>query len=406
VGLKTGFSFGAPVSREWFFDRESELERVLRRVTAIKHGARTDVVLIGPRRVGKSSLAEVIASKASKKGLVAIKIDCEGLDAISFLKEYGNEVASKTMFEKTFGVALKERLHKGFTEAITALSEALGRVTGIEASFSRDFLKLRIEVEKAGAVGKLSDEELNELFEKTLELPERLSKEVKKKFVIIFDEFQETKKFVLPKKDFYASYRRVTQKHKNVVYVYTGSAIGMIEDVFGNPENPLAGNADMVYIQPFSKEVTKRFLEKRFQKSGKKISLDSINFLYEATGGFPAYLNWVGLRINDLFPKKGEIPTSIVKQAFEDMLSPSSPVNQMVGKQLAKLGAKTKRVMSVMALGFRKPGEIALESGTKNVYVYLDRLRKYGLVQKTGEDFTLVDPVIKALLEKGTLQTA
>ena len=72
----------------------------------------------------------------------------------------------------------------------------------------------------------------------------------------------------------------------------------------------------------------------------------------------------------------------------------------MIEKQLNKLGLKTRNIMCCLALGYQTPPEIARESNINNVYVYLDRLQRYGLVRKYNNGYTLVDPIISEHLTK------
>jgi len=35
------------------------------------------------------------------------------------------------------------------------------------------------------------------------------------------------------------------------MYIYTGSAMGLVKEIFGNLKNPLAGNTNFLFIKPF-----------------------------------------------------------------------------------------------------------------------------------------------------------
>ena len=386
------FTFGAPVPPELFFNREQEVARILQRITSIKTGVRNDLALIGPRRVGKSSLLSFLEVKLRRVGIISLKIDCEGHNTYSFLKEYGNAILEVELAQK--GVrGFTERLKKGFTETISTLAEALG-IKALEITVY-DLLRLRLELEKNSRAHPLSDEDLRTLCTQTMMLPERLSK----KYVVMFDEFQETKNFPFPG-NFHASFRNLTQYQKNVNYLYTGSAIGMIREIFGDPENPLAGNVELIYIEPFSKETVDAFFRDRFKSTGKHFSSSGIDLLYASVGGFPAYLNWLGLKINELFPRQGEVPLSIIKDANEKLLSFESPIYQMIERQLVRLGRMTRNILRIMAYGQSAPAIIAQESKVKNVYVYLNRLEKYGLIRKSQQGYELIDPVIREYLKK------
>lgn len=384
------FTFGAPVPPELFFNREQEIKLILARATTILEGLRNDLALIGPRRVGKSSLLSYLKKELEKDHFTCIKIDCEGHDLFSFLKEYGNSILEAELTKKGV-VNLKERLKKGFTETLAVLAEALG-LKALEISLG-EFIKLRIEVEKTSTNRALSGQEIYDFFMRTIELPEKLGK----KYVVMLDEFQETKNFA---DNFYALYRNFTQDQHNVNYIYTGSAIGMIQEIFGDPQNPLAGNVELLYIEPFSIETTRFFFQKKLQQVAKSLSPSSIEFIYQSVGGFPAYLNWIGLRILDLHQEPGEIPHHLVLEAYGQMLSFQSPIYQMIERQLVRLGRVTKNILRLIADEQRLPRQISKESDVKNIYVYLNRLEKYGLIRKENKEYYLIDPVIQEYLKR------
>ena len=385
------FSFGAPVSNENFFNRESELSYLEKRLFAIGKGSRNDIAVIGPRRVGKSSLVLQMAEHARMKGFKSIFIDCEGLGLEGFIKEYGNAVMAAEL-EARLDLKIREALSGGASMAITALSEILGSIKALELSpVFGDFLKLRLEFEKAAFSNKAHKASVRQLLEATLSLPSKTSS----KYVVIFDEFQETAGYSLDQ-PFHSVYRRVTQFQKNVVYVYSGSSVGMMEDIFGNKKNPLAANADILNVVPFNEQTAKKFLGEGFSSYSRKIDEDALRILWEKTNGFPAYLNWAGLRSLDISGKT--IVKADAERIAEEMVSPISPIYQLVEKQLSKLGRISRLVLRSMANGNASPSAIKATTPVKNIYVYLNRLRKYGLVSKTSGEFHIIDPVIKSII--------
>jgi AAA+ ATPase superfamily predicted ATPase len=294
--------------------------------------------------------------------------------------------------EGRFDLKIREALRSGTSKAIAALSEILGKVKALEVSaFLIELLKLRVEFEEESLKGKVSEESLRKLVDSTLSFPSKSNS----KFVIIFDEFQETATYKIGK-PFHAVFRRITQYQKNVVYVYTGSSIGMMNDIFGNKKNPLAGNADIMSVVPFSEETSKKFLEAGFRSYGKKVNEESLQLFWEGTNGFPAYLNWAGIRCLD-FPEK-QIRRDRVSYVMGEMVSPISPVYQMVEKQLSKLGRISKLVLKAISQGYTTSSEIADNSPARNIYVYTNRLRKYGLITKSEQGYKIIDPVIMKIV--------
>jgi len=386
------FSFGRPVPPDQFYDRDREINQILLRLLTIKSGVKNDIAIVGPRRIGKSSIIFYLEHKLSKKGIFTINLDCEGLDLTSFLKTYGNAIIESELKDMGLMQRFGERIKRGFTETISTMAEALGKIRAVElGTSSEDFLKFRIEFDKSTSNRSLTDSELDELFERTISLPNNLNK----KYIVMFDEFQETVNFNLPRGGFHANFRKSIQDQANVAYVYTGSAIGMMDTIFSDPKNPLAGSAEIVQVRPFDDKTSCSFLENRFNNAGREISTKVENYIYNKVGGFPAYLNWIGLRICDLVPENKKITQGIAEKVCEEIHTPISPIYQMIEKQLVKLGLKTKKVLFCISLGYKTPTEIGKEVNVKNIYVYLNRLQSYGLIFKNNDDnYELIDPII------------
>lgn len=385
------FSFGRPVAPKHFYNRKEEIDRILLRLQTIKDGAKNDLVLVGPRRVGKSSILAYLEWKLPQKDILVINVDCEGLDLVAFLKAYGNATMESEIKSLGLMQRFQDRMKRGFTEALSTMAEALGRLKTVEVGSSvKEFIRFRIEFEKSTHQRAITDDEIEDLFERTIDLPDKLDR----KCVVMFDEFQDTANYSFSRGGFHANFRNRIRNQKNTVYLFTGSAIGMMDAIFGDPKNPLAGGAETIYIEPFDEDTSISFLKTRFKDAGRKINDDIAQYFYKKVGGFPLYLNWVGLRTCDFIGENKVITSKIAKKVCDEIHSPRSPIFQMIEKQLVKLGLKTRKIMYCLALGYQTPPDIARESNIKNVYVYLERLQKYGLVSKYDNKYKLVDPII------------
>ncbi len=385
------FSFGRPAPPEYMYDREKEIDRIMMRLRTIKVSIKNDVVLVGPRRVGKSSIIAYLERELPKEDILPIKMDCEGLNLVAFLKGYGNAIADSEIQAMGLMQRFGDRLKRGFSEALVAMSEAIGRIRAVEVGTSlEEFLKFRVEFDKTTFHKPPTKEEIESLFDRTMDLPNNLNK----KCVVLFDEFQDTTTYSLSRGGFHANLRNKINDHKNVAYLYTGSAIGMMDSIFSDPNNPFAGGAEIIYIEPFNKNTSVSFLRTRFKEAGRKISEKTAQSVYKKVEGFPLYLNWFGLRVCDFVDENQTVTKAVLMKVFEEIPSPRNPIYHMIERQLVKLGLKTRNVMLCMAEGYGIPSEIARESNVKNVYVYLERLQKYGLVRQDDDRYKLIDPII------------
>ena len=81
---------GAPVEGEYFLNRVKEAEKVL---NALKHDS---VLLVAPRRYGKTSLMKKVMSEVENNGDIGIYLEVEYLDSPhEFIKLLVDEFISK-----------------------------------------------------------------------------------------------------------------------------------------------------------------------------------------------------------------------------------------------------------------------------------------------------------------------
>src|SRR5665647_1604560 len=160
------FPLGGPVSEKDIVDREDFLVSL-----GIRLLEGQSIMLAGPRRIGKTSLAlEVLRRLKTKESYVAF-VD---------LFRYNTK---KELSLAIIDVCLKNR--SGINKTTTALKDGLKKIMG--------GAKLTAKVQDLEVAFGLPSESRSddELFNYALQLPEILAKRDKKHIVLVFDEFQE-----------------------------------------------------------------------------------------------------------------------------------------------------------------------------------------------------------------------
>ncbi len=81
VKLKNPYTFGVPVRGEGrFFGREEELQRIFDTLKNVPRGQKQDIAVLGPRRIGKSSLLyRLVDLLESTEDFVPIYIDVQNI---------------------------------------------------------------------------------------------------------------------------------------------------------------------------------------------------------------------------------------------------------------------------------------------------------------------------------------
>jgi AAA+ ATPase superfamily predicted ATPase len=236
------FKFGGPIEPGLFFNREKESRFLLSKLTAVEKGIRHNYALVGPRRVGKSSILVFLENSIEKESIIPVLIDCEGREITRerelsfelFLNYWGGLILDK-YFERCgirgkIKIKLTNLASSAKDKVILALSEVLGQVKSMELKTVEEYLSLRIEFEKSTQKEKPDPKQLMKLFEDTIELAEKIGREKNLYWIVMLDEFQTTGKFKKPF-DFLSAFRRHMEHQERVVYLLTGSNVGMMEDI-------------------------------------------------------------------------------------------------------------------------------------------------------------------------------
>lgn len=196
------FRFGGIVEGEYFVNRRQEIKEL---VSDIESGQ--NVVLISPRRYGKSSM---VNKALAGMGMKSIRLDLEIIsDELDLANVYVKKALALSPFEK-----LKTFLKSLKVQPAMEYNPATGEV-GV--SFSA------------------ADADRGAVIAESLELPEIIARSQNRRLVVVFDEFQEIRR-ISP--DLEKKMRGIFQAHQNVSYVFIGSQESMIRDIFQEKKNP------------------------------------------------------------------------------------------------------------------------------------------------------------------------
>lgn len=340
---------------------ESLLNAVLRGNTS---------VLLGPRRVGKTSVVSVMAKKLSRKrGHHYIYFNLSrfiGAKALSIADIEPNRTSLKMITtSKSYSLSLK-----GLSVEV--------RKTSIE-EFTSDFSRLIRVLSENAKLG-----------------------------VLIFDEAQILAR--LKNVDFRGLFQEITDSYPNISLVFTGSMPGMLMEYL-NPEAERASfmrSAETFTLERWSEEESLYFLKAGFESHGIKISEDlELRRASAELGGIPGFLSYFGTTAVNLIrgglPAKEALPraleenrkyalsewkrdieaflnvyTSEVYVGVLKVLASSYPTalrGAQVYRELEKVGKAPKRV--------------------QHIYKYLETLKKAGFIREAEGTYWIDDPLLR-----------
>jgi len=247
------FIFGKSADTVNFTDREEETLRLEMNFKSL-----VNTTIISPRRWGKTSLVENVAEKIRIENpkikvcmLDIFKVRSEA----EFYEHFAKEIIKGT----------SNRWEEMVENAKTFLSHLLPKITFSPDSQAEISFGVNWESEKINP-----DEILN--------LPETIAKTKKINLIVCIDEFQSIGDF--PESiAFQRKLRSHWQHHHNVGYCLYGSKRTMLLDIFSNVSMPFYKFGDIMFLQKITNTKWGEFINKRFEDTGKKITLQNAEYL-------------------------------------------------------------------------------------------------------------------------------
>lgn len=326
-GRVNPFRFGDPVTGEYYVGRPALKDTVSKFLTS-----GVNVVLIGPRRYGKTSFILNLLGhleKNSKKETLYVDL----LNITSHRDFY---------LQLIMAIKNKRSVLKNFKAWIKNLPDVL-RPT------------LSIETERSGEISLnikpfTPNEDVKQMILVLLEDLLKSSSHI----VIAFDEFQSVAEI----EDggwLEATLRQKMQLNKNAFFIFSGSRRAIIHDMFNNHKRPFYHSCQLIDFPKLDDSFTE-WIQDRFKKVGIESDSSSINYLREVVEDTPNYVQMACFHIVADGAKKldklvvDKILKTMVNQnayAYQTMMKSLSVNQQRVLRMAAKIkeGVFTKEVI-------------------------------------------------------------
>ncbi|HSX12045.1 MAG TPA: ATP-binding protein, partial [Rhabdochlamydiaceae bacterium] len=227
------------------------------------------VVLIGPRRFGKTSFIIQLLQEFQKQGYATLFIDVFNITSHrDFLQQLLRAIESK----------------KSWVNKLKALTE-------IRPKLSADVDMLSGQPSLEIAFEEKTDKDVKDRIQDALESLEKLGKKV----VIAMDEFQKISD-IADAGWLEATLRTHMQRLKNVSFLFTGSKKSILYDMLHNQARPFYRSCQTIEFPSFGEEFTD-WMMKKFQNVGIACERKALDYLRGLVKDTPNYVQMVGFHL-------------------------------------------------------------------------------------------------------------
>lgn len=259
--IKNPFRFGDPVEGAYYLDRPNLRKTVLQFVDNKIH-----VVLIGPRRTGKTSFVLDLIKHIESDGTPTLFLD---IFNITSHRDFLNQLLRAIRRKKTW--------NQQITDALKCISRLIPKINfDIDPATGQSGFSISSELS--------NEKDVKDAIQDTM----AGIGEAFPRIVLVIDEFQK----VAELEDggwLEATLRTQMQELKNTAFLFTGSRKSVIHDMLNNPARPLYRSCQPIVFPTFGEEFTHWILE-RFKSVGIIADSDAITELRTLVQDTPNYV--------------------------------------------------------------------------------------------------------------------
>lgn len=369
------FILGHRIPRAYFCDREAEQKNLIQ---AVVNGR--NVVLISPRRMGKTSLVYAALHDTDE---IAEEFYIFFIDIL--------QTNSLREFIYLLGKSVFDTLSKKHTSRIREFLATLKSLTG---SFGFDPISGSPTFNIQLGDIKYPEYTLNEIF--------TYIEESNKPAVVVIDEFQQITKY--PEKNTEAILRSHMQRLSKTSFIFAGSERSILQEMFVSSKSPFYNSSEIMHLGPISPDIYADFAKRLFAERDKEIEDSAIRWAFDIFGGNTFY---VQRTMNGAFadtPTDGRCVQATVEHTVRSMLAANGVIYREI---LSNVSVEQKTVLYAIAnektVASPTGGDFIKKynlNSASSVQSALKKLIKSGFVIKTEDGVSLMDPLLRIFINQ------
>ena len=347
--MENPFKFGTIVEEEFFTDRVYEVAYIEQFVKSANH-----LILISPRRFGKSSVVAKAMKQSSRKH---ITINLQQVTSVSDL--------SAKLLKEFFKLHPMERVRHLITHFRVIPTISTNPLTGsMDVSF------------QPGVDGTMLIEDVLTLIENAHSEQDRI--------IVVLDEFQEIIDLA-PKFD--KQLRSIMQNQKHINYILLGSQESMMTDIFENKKSPFYHFGEMMRLGKLPRDDFHQYLSQRLAGCYPESHAEISDIILNYTDCHPYYSQQLAANVWQIgILQPGT--TDPVQKAIDHIVTTHS-----LDYERLWMNIKRTNKWILQRLASNKPLQTG-EHRTSTIYSALKRLQKDGYVIYSDR-YELEDPFFK-----------
>jgi len=372
--MQSLFQAGRPVVGKKLIGREQEIDKII----SFLVGGQS-VVLMAPRRFGKTSILLEVLNRLKSQGLFTAHVDIFATPTKRILAE-----------QITESVLANKKLDKVFSNFRKSISSILKQVEFKQIIEDFEFILDFAESKRDESV----------LLSESINFIERFSTKYDQQIICGFDEFGDVGK--LDGLDIVKLFRSKLQLQQKTSFLFSGSHESVMNEIFISSKSPFYRFARVINVKEISLGIFKDYIKNEFSRINVKLTPESLNSIVEFTGGHPyytqlicqqlEYLKTTNIPINNSNMPK-QVSVKNVNAAIDDAFWSGINYIEKLWEELSVSRELTQALISI-ARGVDSVYR-SLDLNQVNVSRALRNLKTKGVIKKDGKNYRLVDPMLR-----------
>lgn len=345
------FKFGTIVDGDFFTDRIEETALLTQKLDSENH-----IVLISPRRFGKSSLVQHVLSQTQRP---TVQLD---LQYVLSVDDFAAQLL-RALF-KLFPI---EKIRHGMSHFRIAPILSTNAITGaMEISFQPMANSAVLLEDAMSLVDKVTSPE--------------------KRLIIVLDEFQEVIKI---QKGFDRQLRSLMQHQKNLNYILLGSQESMMEAIFEKKKSPFYHFGQVIRLSKIPYDDFLSYITERLPDNSKATAEEILQF----TSCHPYYTQQLSSQVWEMI-QYHKVKDGVVPKSIDALVSMHDLDYERLWQNLNRTDRYTLRQLTE-----NKSPMQNRKQATSTSYSSLLRMMKSGLIVK-NTNYEIDDPFFRQWIEK------